>query len=337
VTSSVRKIGRDGPEVSGVGLGCWAIGGPFLLEGRPDGWGEVDDAESARAINHAVDLGVNLFDTADVYGIGHSERVLGRALRSRRAEVLIATKFGYTYDESRRNVTGVDISPGYIRRACDASLRRLGTDYIDLYQLHVGNVDLTAVDEVFAVLEDLVSEGKILSFGWSTNEPAAIRRLGDQRHAAAAQLELNVLTEADEALAAGEETGLTSLANSPLAMGLLTGKFDAGSRVPENDVRGSGHPWVTYFTGGRPDPDHLRRLAAVREILTSEDRTLAQGALAWVMARGRRTVPIPGFKSVAQAAENARTLERGPLTQRQMAQIDEILNRDSTPTISALP
>jgi aryl-alcohol dehydrogenase-like predicted oxidoreductase len=326
VTNMVGKIGLDGPEVSAVGLGCWAIGGPFLLGGRADGWGDVDDAESIRAIDRAVDLGVTLFDTADVYGIGHSERVLGQALGSRRAQVLIATKFGYTYDESSGNVTGVDVSPGYMRRACDASLRRLQTDYIDLYQLHVGDVPPETTDDVFAVLDELVDAGKIRGYGWSTPEPSAIRRLGDQRHAGAAQFELNVLAVADDALTACAETGLMTLANTPLAMGLLTGKFDAGSRLPNDDVRGSGHSWVTYFTAGRPDPDHLRRLAAVRETLTSDGRTLAQGALAWVMARGPRIVPIPGFKSVAQAVENAAAIDRGPLTQEQMADIDNLLS-----------
>jgi aryl-alcohol dehydrogenase-like predicted oxidoreductase len=146
MTTTTRKLGRTGPEVSAIGLGCWAIGGPFIFEGKPDGWGTVDDAESIRAINRAVDLGVTLFDTADAYGTGHSERVLGRALRGRRDDVVIATKFGYTYDESRRTITGTDVSAGYIRRACAASLVRLGTDYIDLYQLHVGDVEPAFAD-----------------------------------------------------------------------------------------------------------------------------------------------------------------------------------------------
>src|SRR4051812_39372927 len=138
MTTPARKLGQTGPVLSAIGLGCWAIGGAFRFEGKPDGWGAVNDDESIRAINRAVDLGVTLFDTADVYGTGHSERVLGRALRSRRDDVVIATKFGYTYDESRREITGTDLSASYIRRACAASLVRLGTDYIDLYQLHVG-------------------------------------------------------------------------------------------------------------------------------------------------------------------------------------------------------
>jgi aryl-alcohol dehydrogenase-like predicted oxidoreductase len=293
MTTPNRTLGQAGPTVSAIGLGCWAIGGPFWFEGKADGWGEVDDAESIRAINRAIDLGVTLFDTADVYGTGHSERVLGQALHGRRDDVLIATKFGYTYDESRREVTGTDLSAAYIRRACAASLVRLGTDRIDLYQLHVGEVDPAVTEDVFAALENLVDEGMIRSYGWSTDAPDAARRLAGRRRAAAVEFSLNVLSDAPEMLAACDDLKLAGLARSPLAMGLLTGKFDVDSRLPADDVRGSGHSWLTYFRNARPDLDALDRLAAIREILTSNGRTLAQGALAWVLARGPQTVPIP--------------------------------------------
>jgi aryl-alcohol dehydrogenase-like predicted oxidoreductase len=134
-STSTRRLGRAGREVSALGLGCWAIGGPFMRLGRASGWGDVDDEESVRAIRRALDLGVTLFDTADVYGCGHSERVLGRALGPNRQRVAIATKFGYTFDEVTRTASDVDVSAAEIRRACEASLRRLGTDSIDLYQL----------------------------------------------------------------------------------------------------------------------------------------------------------------------------------------------------------
>ncbi len=299
MTTATRRLGRTGPAVGAIGLGCWAIGGPFLLDGRPDGWGAVDDAESVRAINRALDLGVTLFDTADVYGTGHSERVLGRALRGRRDTAVIATKFGYTYDETHRAVTGTDISPAYVRRACAASLLRLGTDHIDLYQLLVGDAGTPEVEDTFAVLEDLVDEGLIRAYGWSTDDPRRAAMLRGHRGALAAQFSINVLSDAPGMLDACTDSGLAALARTPLAMGLLTGKFDAGSRLPADDVRGSGHTWVGYFNDGRPDRGHLDRLAAIREILTSRGRTLAQGALAWVLARAEHTVPIPGFKSVA--------------------------------------
>jgi aryl-alcohol dehydrogenase-like predicted oxidoreductase len=326
MTTAARKHGQTLTLPRGsIGLGCWAIGGPFRFEGKPDGWGAVDDEESVRAINRAVDLGVTLFDTADVYGTGHSERVLGQALRGRRDEVVIATKFGYTYDESRREITGTDVSPAYIRRACAASLLRLGTDYIDLYQLHVGDVAATAAADVFAALDDLVDKGMIRGYGWSTDDPNCARLLSGRRGAAAVQFTLNVLSDAPNMVAACDETELTGLVRTPLAMGLLTGKFDAGSRLPADDVRGSGHSWVTYFRDGRPDPEFLDRLAAVREILTSGGRSLAQGALAWVLARSPRTIPIPGFKTLAQAEDNAGALGHRPLTPGQMAEIDALL------------
>ncbi len=135
-TKLTRSLGRSGIEVSALGLGCWAIGGPFWAGETPQGWGEVDDDESTRAIHAGLEMGVNFFDTANVYGAGHSERVLGRALAGRRDAVVIATKFNAVFDESTRQVTGSDASPAGIRKACEDSLRRLGTDYIDLYQFH---------------------------------------------------------------------------------------------------------------------------------------------------------------------------------------------------------
>ncbi|MFD0662354.1 aldo/keto reductase [Thermocatellispora tengchongensis] len=287
----------------------------------------MDDDESIRAIDRAVDLGVTFFDTADVYGTGHSERVLGRALRDRRDAVVIATKFGYTYDEARKEITGTDTSAAYVRRACEASLARLGTDYIDLYQLHVGDTGTAAAEDVFAELESLVDKGMIRSYGWSTDDEERARMLAGRHGAAAVQFAINVLSDVPGLVEVSEEAGLAGLARSPLAMGLLTGKFTAESRLPADDVRGSGHSWVTYFRDGRPDQDALDRLAAVREILTSEGRTLAQGALAWILARGEAMIPIPGFKSVAQAEENAGALDRGPLTPAQMGEIDALLAR----------
>ena len=132
-----RQLGRSGIQVSALGLGCWAIGGPFTnVDGVPVGWGDVDDNESIRAIHRALDLGLNFFDTADVYGAGHSEETLGKALAGRRDEVVIATKFGNVFNSETRRMAGEDGSPEYTRKALEASLRRLNTDYVDLYQFH---------------------------------------------------------------------------------------------------------------------------------------------------------------------------------------------------------
>ncbi|HEX9537856.1 MAG TPA: aldo/keto reductase [Streptosporangiaceae bacterium] len=315
-----RVLGRNGIEVSEIGFGCWAIGGPFTMDGRPDGWGEVDDDESVAAVRHALELGITFFDTADVYGAGHSERVLGRALAGRRDEVVIATKFGYTFDAAQRAITGEDVSPDYIHRACRASLQRLGTDRIDLYQLHLGQLPMVQAQEVAGTLEGLVADGLIRGYGWSTDDPQRAAAFAGGSHCAAIQHELNVLADAPAMLAACEAHDLASINRSPLAMGLLTGKYGAASQLPADDVRAT-QPWVGYFTGGRPAPAWLARLDAIREVLASGGRTLAQGALCWLLARSPRTVPIPGIRTVRQAEQNAAVLHLEPLPAAEMTRI----------------
>ncbi len=320
-----RRLGKSEIEVSALGLGCWAIGGPFTMFGQPDGWGDVDDDESVRALRRAHDLGVTFYDTADAYGTGHSEEVLGRAFAGNRDQVVIATKFGFTYDESARALIGPDASPGYVRRACEASLKRLGTDYIDLYQLHIGELTAAEALPVRDVLEDLLDEGTIRAYGWSTGDAAAATMFADGSRCAAIQHGLNLFSDAPEMLAACDELDLASINNAPLAMGLLTGKFKAGSTLPSSDVRGGSWDWVPWFKDGKPVPEFLTRLAAVREVLCSDGRTLTQGALGWIWARSGRTIPIPGFKSVAQVEENAGALAYGPLGPDQMNEIDRLL------------
>jgi aryl-alcohol dehydrogenase-like predicted oxidoreductase len=318
-------LGRSGIEVSALGLGCWAIGGPFEMDGRPDGWGDIDDGESLRAIEHAIELGVTFFDTADVYGIGHSEEVLGRAIRGRRDQLVIATKFGFTYDVARNAITGTNVTPAYIRQACEASLRRLGSDYIDLYQLHVGDVAAADAEAVWHTLDQLRQEGKIRAYGWSTANVEGADAYAGQSGGATLQFGANVLLHDPQLFELCTRHGLASVANSPLAMGLLSGKFSERSRLPADDVRGSGHSWVAYFEGGRPRQEFLDQLAAVREILTSEGRTLVQGALAWLWAQGDFVIPIPGFKTRQQAEENALAMRAGPLTPEQVREIAAIL------------
>lgn len=320
-----RTLGNSGLEVSALGMGCWAIGGPFLLDGKPDGWGQVDDAVSVQAIQRAIELDVTFFDTADVYGTGHSETVLGQALRGKRNDVVLATKFGYTYDETKQEVTGTNVTAAYIRWACEASLRRLQTDYIDLYQLHVGDITLAEAETVWDTLEALQQEGLIRAYGWSTGDPERARAFAEQSSGVALQHPANVLLDASEIFATCEQYNLASLSNSPLAMGLLSGKFTPASVLPGEDVRGGGQPWVAYFREGKPRREFLDRLAAVREILTSDGRTPVQGALAWLWERSVQTIPIPGFKSVQQVEENARAMHFGPLRADQLQEIEMLL------------
>ena len=312
-----RKLGRNGPEVSAMGLGCWAIGG--------DSWGQVDDGESIRAIHSALDMGLTFLDTADAYGRGHSERVLARALENKRDQVVIATKFGNGINEKTGQKFGPVSEPDTIRQACEASLRRLNTDYIDLYQFHINDYDPAKAPDVLNVLEELVASGKIRSYGWSTDFPDRAYVFAEGTHCAAIQQRLNVFEGNQETLAVCEEFELASINRGPLAMGLLTGKFTADSQLPSGDIRGRNMAWVKPFRDGKPRPEWLEMVEAIRDILTSEGRTPAQGALGWIWARSNQTIPIPGFKTVKQAQENVAAMEFGALTTEQMSQIDALL------------
>lgn len=326
--SFTRRLGRSGIQVSAMGLGCWAIGGPFWAGEDAVGWGEVDDDESIDAVHCALDLGVNFFDTADVYGTGHSECVLGQALAGRRGRVVIATKFGNTFDATTRQITGSDASPEYIRRACEASLQRLNTDHIDLYQFHLNDYDPYQASAVRDVLEALVKEGKIRYYGWSTDCPDRARVFAEGPNCTTVQHQMNVLEDAGLMIALCEQLDLASINRGPLAMGLLTGKYRADSRLASDDIRGDKSPaWMQYFKDALPNPEWLKKLEAIRETLTSGGRTLAQGALSWIWARSAQTVPIPGFRTVKQVEENCAAMQFGPLSAGQMREIDTLLSR----------
>jgi aryl-alcohol dehydrogenase-like predicted oxidoreductase len=324
-----RTLGRTGIEVSALGFGCWAIGGEWQsADGQPLGWGKVDDEESVRAVRRALDMGVTFFDTADTYGAGHSERVLGRALGKRRADVVVATKWGNVFDEETRTLTGADDTVPYARRALTASLKRLGTDYVDLYQLHLSDADPERAAELRDVCEEFVREGLIRAYAWSTDDPARAAVFAQGEHCAAVQHAANVLRDAPEMFALCEELELASVNRSPLAMGLLTGKRRTGQALEAGDIRSRPPQWLEGFEDGSgADPEWVARVDALKDVLTSGGRTLGQGALAWLWGRSSRTVPIPGFRSVEQAEQNAGAIAKGPLTAAQMADVDRILGR----------
>ena len=325
-----RKLGRSGLEVSALGMGCWAIGGPWTYEydnaPHPAGWGQIDDAESIRSIHTALEMGVNFFDTAANYGAGHSEYILGKALANRRDKVVIATKFGYLVDEERKwIIKDHDTVLGNIKEDCEKSLRRLNTDYIDLYQFHVEDYDPKKAPEVMEVLESLVAEGKIRWYGWSTDLAGSARVFAKGKHCTSIQQMINWATSLDYAptLQVCEENGLASIVRGPLSKGFLTGKFnDENYKFSDDDVRFGTDLSSEQFIKLN------KAIDAVRQVLTSGGRTLAQGALAWLWARSESTIPIPGFKTIAQVRENAGALEFGPLTPDQMQQIDEVLGRN---------
>jgi len=193
-----RKLGRSEIEVSAVGMGCWAIGGPWDFLGSPAGWSVVDDAESIRAIHTALDLGATFFDTAANYGCGHSERILGQALRGRRDRVVIATKFGYDVDEVNKKVRTYGSSEAesdaasHVRADLEASLKRLGTDYVDVYQLHIWGLAIERALQVREVLEELAREGKVRTYGWSTDRTDAVRAFSTSPNCGVVQQQLNI-------------------------------------------------------------------------------------------------------------------------------------------------
>lgn len=327
-----RILGKSGIEVSPMGMGCWAVGGPWTLTGSPAGWSGVDDAESLRAIQRAFDLGVNFYDTAANYGAGHSERLLAQAFKGRRDQVVIATKFGYQVDEATKSVWHYDDKEetsnvaSRLRADLESSLKRLDTDYIDVYQLHVWGLNIERALEARELLEEFVKEGKIRTYGWSTDRTDAVKAFSTSPNCGVVQQQLSVLDGNMELLALCDELNLASLNRGPLGMGLLTGKFVPESTFANDDVRHHAQ-WHPGFKNGKPTQEWLDKLAAIREVLSSNGRTLSQGALAWIWARSPRTVPIPGFKTVAQVEENCKAIEFGPLTPAQMQEIDRLLGR----------
>ncbi len=316
-----RKLGRSGIEVSALGMGCWAIGGPHARRGNPVGWGEVNDAESVRALQRAFDLGINFYDTADVYGCGHSEYLIAQALGDKRDDIVIATKAGYTYVEETREAPGESGDPDYIRQCCDESLRRLNTDRIDLYQFHLGGYPMEKAPEVLAVFDELVAAGKVRTIGWSTDDPARSELFAQSPNCTAIQQGFNLFGGNAATLAICEKYDLASILRGPLGMGMLTGKFSADTQFPPDDIR---RGW-NFKDGGQADA--MKKVESLRDVLTCDGRTVTQGALAWLWARSEVMIPIPGFKTVAQVEENAGAMNYGPLSDDQMKQIDQILGR----------
>ncbi len=320
-----RSLGKSGIEVSALGMGCWAIGGPWTWtqpgeEPWPAGWGRVDDAESIRAIHVALDAGVNFFDTAANYGAGHSERILGKALHGRREQAVIATKFGHIINEQEKTVYGDDARIlTNLRRDVEGSLRRLGTDWIDLYQLHAGGFEPDPALELRGRLEELVQQGLIRSYGWSTDLVDRASIFAGGEHCSAIQFGLNALFDNPEMRRLCLDQNLAGINKDPLHRGVLTGKFSKAPTFPADDIRS-----VRDYAG-QAMSNRLDAVEALRPILTSGGRTMAQGALAYIWALDELMIPIPGFKTVAQVEQNAGAMEFGPLTSDELAQVQAIV------------
>jgi len=320
-----RKLGKSGIEVSALGMGCWAIGGPWTWaqpgeRPYPAGWGKTDDAESIRAIHAGLVAGITFFDTAANYGAGHSERILGRALKGRQEDVVIATKFGHIVNEEEKVVYGDDDQIIYnLRQDVGNSLRRLQRDRIDIYQLHQGDYDPELALELRGVLEDLVQEGKIRWYGWSTDLVDRAQVFAGGEHCTSIQFRLNAIFDHPEMRKLCADSNLAGINKDPLNKGILTGKFTSRTTFPEDDIRSQTNfsdEWIVR---------RLRTVDALRDVFTSAGRSMAQGALAYIWALDENMVPIPGFKTVQQVIDNAGAMSFGPLTDEQMSQVQGIV------------
>jgi aryl-alcohol dehydrogenase-like predicted oxidoreductase len=305
-----RRLGREGPEVSAIGLGCMGMS-EFYAGGS--------EQESIATIHHALERGVTFLDTADMYGWGKNEELVGRAIAGKRDQVFLATKFGNVRGPNGEFL-GVRGDPDYVRSACEASLRRLKVDVIDLYYQH--RVDTKVpIEDTIGEMARLRQEGKIRFLGLSEAAPQTIRRANETARITAVQTELSLWSRDAEAevLPTVRELGIGYVAYSPLGRGFLSGRFKSPDDFPEDDFR-KNHP---RFQG----ENFEKNLALVREVeKMAEEKgcTTAQLALAWVLAQGEDIVPIPGTKHVRYLDENIGALEV-KLTEADLKRLDEIL------------
>lgn len=308
-----RTIGTE--DVSVIGLGCM---------GMSEFYGASDREQSLGVIHHALDIGVNFLDTADMYGVGHNEELLGEALRGRRDQAFLATKFGVMRGEDG-SFTGVSGRPEYVRQQAEASLKRLGVDVIDLYYQHRVDPN-TPIEETVGEMARLVEEGKVRYLGLSEAGPATIRQAHAVHPISALQTEYSLWTRDPEAELLGltQELGITFVAYSPLGRGFLSGAIKTIDDLDENDFRRTNERFQ-----GENFQKNLDLVAAVEEMAESRGVTAAQLALAWVVAKAPNTVTIPGTRKVQRLDENAAAAEL-ELTPDEVTHLDEIMPLGAT-------
>jgi aryl-alcohol dehydrogenase-like predicted oxidoreductase len=310
MTLPTRTLGQTGPTVSAQGLGCM---------GMSFAYGAPDADESVATIARALELGVTFFDTADMYGFGHNEELVGKALAPHRDEVVLATKFGIYLNPDDPSGRGVRGDAEYVRQACDASLGRLGTDHIDLYYQHRPDVTVP-IEETVGAMAELVEAGKVRHLGLSEASADTIRRAAAVHPIAALQSEWSIFSRdiEDEIVPACREHGVGLVPYSPLGRGLLTGTVGSLDQLSDDDFRRS----VPRFQGENLD-HNLALVAVVREIAEAHGVTPGQVALAWLAAQGDDVVPIPGTKRRTYLEENVGAAEV-TLTPDDLARLDDL-------------